>query len=201
VGQRAEWKCDCRIGNREGRRRAARGRPLREGGSTYGTFWMVFKGTCSVGVTAEMRARSRESTRGCNGDNMRKILMLAGILVFAGAARAQVGGSLNSGGSVNKMGSLNGGSGRSSDADAANTLPDSTTNRNSSNPGIFVPSTFTSYGKAVELGKLEALMKPMSLAEAARLAQEQRKNAAAKPVIVLDKDGDGKLVIAPRAKQ
>ena len=64
-----------------------------------------------------------------------------------------------------------------------------------------MPSTFTSYGEAVELGKLEAQMKPMTLAEAARLAQEQRKNAAAKPVIVLDKDGDGKLVIAPRAKQ
>jgi hypothetical protein len=149
-----------------------------------------------------MRARSRESARGCYGDKMRKILMLAGILVFAGAARAQqVGGSINSGGSVNKIGSLNGGTGRSSDADTANTLPDSTTNRNSSNPGEFVPSTFTSYGEAVELGKLEAQMKPMGLAEAARLAQEQRKNIAVKPAIVLDKDGDGKLVIAPRAKQ
>jgi hypothetical protein len=64
-----------------------------------------------------------------------------------------------------------------------------------------VPSTFTSYGEAVELGKLEAAMKPMTLAEAARLAQEQKKNASKKNVIVLEKNDDGKLVIAPTARK
>jgi len=64
-----------------------------------------------------------------------------------------------------------------------------------------VPSTFTSYGEAVELGKLEASMKPTTLAEAARLAQEQKKTANKKSVLVVERNDDGKLVIAPAAKQ
>jgi hypothetical protein len=64
-----------------------------------------------------------------------------------------------------------------------------------------VPSTFTSYGEAVELGKLEASMKPATLAEAARLAQEQKKTASKQSAIVVERNDDGKLVIAPAAKQ
>ena len=78
---------------------------------------------------------------------------------------------------------------------------DSVVNLNSKNPGAFVPSTFTSYGEAVELGKLEASLKPTTLAEAARLAQEQKKTASRKSVIVVERNDDGKLVIAPATKQ
>jgi len=53
----------------------------------------------------------------------------------------------------------------------------------------------------VELGKLEASMKPTTLAEAARLAQEQKKTASKKRAIVVERNDDGKLVIAPAAKQ
>ena len=134
--------------------------------------------------------------------------MLVGILVFAGAARAQMGGSINNLGSIGSGRSLNGAAGLNAGALAPISVPsapaavaDSVVNQNSKNPGQFVPSTFTSYGEAVELGKLEVAMKPMTLAEAARLAQEQKNKASKKSVIVVERNDDGKLVIAPAAKQ
>jgi hypothetical protein len=139
---------------------------------------------------------------------MRKTLFLAGILVFAGTARAQTGGSINNLGSISGGGSLNGVAGMNAGSLASVSVPsaptaaaDSVVNQSSKNPGAFVPSTFTSYGEAVELGKLEASMKPATLAEAARLAQEQKKTASKKSVIVVERNDDGKLVIAPAAKQ
>ena len=49
---------------------------------------------------------------------------------------------------------------------------------------------------------VESGIRPLTVAEAARLAQTQKKkNAEQKPVIVLDKDEDGKLVIAPASKK
>ncbi|HXN30150.1 MAG TPA: hypothetical protein VN902_23730 [Candidatus Acidoferrales bacterium] len=136
---------------------------------------------------------------------MRKTLLLAGILIFAGTARAQIGGSINNLGSIGSGGSLNGlnaGAVTSVSVPSAPTAAaDSVVNLNSKNPGAFVPSTFTSYGEAVELGKLEASLKPTTLAEAARLAQEQKKTASRKSVIVVERNDDGKLVIAPATKQ
>jgi hypothetical protein len=139
---------------------------------------------------------------------MRKTLLLAGILILAGTARAQMGGSINNLGSIGSGGSLNGSSGMNAGAVTSVSVPsappaaaDSAVNLNSKNPGAFVPSTFTSYGEAVELGKLEASMKPTTLAEAARLAQEQKKTANKKSVVVVERNDDGKLVIAPAAKQ
>ena len=74
-------------------------------------------------------------------------------------------------------------------------------NQNSKNPGEFVPSRFTNYGDAVALGVIESGMRPLTVAEAARLAQMQKKNAEQKPAINLDKDEDGKLVIASASKK
>jgi hypothetical protein len=141
---------------------------------------------------------------------MRQTLLLAGILILAGTARAQapIGGSINNLGSISSGGSLNGAAGMNAGSLTPVSVPsaptaaaDSLANQNSKNPGQFVPSTFTSYSDAVELGKREAAMKPMTLAEAARLAQEQKKAASKKSVIVVDRTDDGKLVIAPAAKQ
>jgi hypothetical protein len=155
-----------------------------------------------------MRARSRQSTRDCNGEHMRKTLLLAGILFLAGTARAQMGGSINNLGSISSGGSLNGAAGLNAGAltpisvsSAPTTAADYVVNQNSKNPGPFVPSKFASYGEAVALGKLEAEMKPMTLAEAARLAQEQKKVASKKLPIVMASNDDGTLVIAPRAKK
>jgi hypothetical protein len=109
-----------------------------------------------------MRARSRDSARGCNGEHMRKTLLLVGILIFAGTARAQaaIGGSINNLGSIGSGGSLNGAAGMNAGALTTGSVPsapsvagDYLVNQNSANPGPFVPSTFTSYGEAVELGE------------------------------------------------
>ena len=139
---------------------------------------------------------------------MRKTLLLAGVLFFAGTARAQVGGSINNLGSINSGGSLNGAAGLNAGAltpmsvpGAPTTAADYVVNQNSKNPGPFVPSTFASYGEALALGKLQAQMKPMTLAEAARLAQEQRKVASTKPAIVVASNDDGTLVMARTAKK
>jgi hypothetical protein len=138
---------------------------------------------------------------------MRKTLLLLGILVLAGTASAQMGGSINNLGGINSSGSLNGAAGINAGASAPISRPsappavaDSVVNLNSKNPGPFVPSTFSTYGDALALGNLQAQMKPMTLAEAARLAQEQKKNATKKSVIVVERNDDGKLVIAPAAK-
>jgi hypothetical protein len=154
-----------------------------------------------------MRTHSRESALGCHEEDMRKTLLLAGILVFAGTARAQMGGSLNIASGLGGSGGLNG-------AGSINSHPvspvtptyapgavDRVVNQNSKNPGEFVPSRFTNYGDAVALGVIESGMQPLTVAEAARLALMQKNNAQQKPAIVLEKDEDGKLVIAPGSKQ
>jgi hypothetical protein len=73
-------------------------------------------------------------------------------------------------------------------------------NRNSRNPGEFVPSTYSSFKDALATAKLEAELRPMTVAEAARLAQERKRNATDTAVIQLDEDEHGKLVIAPVKK-
>jgi len=155
-----------------------------------------------------MRARSRETARGCNGEHMRKTLLLVGILVFAGTARAQMGGSINNLGSIGTTGSLNGAAGMNAGALTPVSVPsaplvaaDYVVNQNSKNPGPFVPSRFASYAEALALGKLQAEMKPMTLAEAARLAQEQKKVASKKPAIVVVSNDEGTLVIASGTKR
>ena len=169
---------------------------------TYGTFVPFSKGCAQVVYTEKSGLTAGDPARGRNGEPMRKTLLLAGILIFAGTARAQMGGSINSQGSLSSAGRLNGVTVTSASLPSAPTAAaDSVVNLNSKNPGAFVPSTFTSYGEAVELGKLEASMKPTTLAEAARLAQEQKKTASKKSVLVVEKNDDGKLVIAPAAKQ
>ena len=158
-------------------------------------------------------------TRGCDGAHMKKTFLLASFLVLAGTVHGQVqsqSGTLNGAGSMNNAssvgngsaglngaGSINGGSASApaAPASAPGAAADRSVNQNSKNPGEYVPSRFTNYGDAVALGVIESGMRPLTVAEAARLAQVQKKNAEQKPVIVLDKDDDGKLVIAPAAKK
>lgn len=67
-------------------------------------------------------------------------------------------------------------------------------------PGEYVPSTFASYGDAVSDAKANANKKAMTLADLARQAQAEKKAAPAKETVVLDKDAEGKLVIATPKK-
>jgi len=150
---------------------------------------------------------------------MKKTLLLASFLILAGTAHGQGAasptgvlngagsinnaGTLGSGGGLNGAGSINGGSAAApaGPASAPGAAADRNVNQSSKNPGEYVPSKFTSYGDAVALGVVESGMRPLTVAEAARLAQIQKKNAEQKHVIVLDKDDDGKLVIAPASKK
>ena len=147
------------------------------------------------------------------GTNMRTALVAAIVLIFAGTAHAQLsGGSLNSGGSAlnsassvnntvgsNGAGSINTDSGTST-ASAPHTNRDAIVNQNSKNPGEFVPSTFSSFSDAIATAKLEAALQPVTVAEAARLAQASRKKNRRANVIHLDEDETGHLVIAPEKK-
>jgi hypothetical protein len=138
---------------------------------------------------------------------MRAALVLAIVLIFAEAAHAQLsGGSINTSSAINGVAGVNdtvgtNGAGSinsqpsASTSTAGHASPDATVNMNSKNPGEFVPSTFSSYKDALATAKMEADFRPMTVAEAARLSQERKKNANDKAVIQLDEDEHGNLVI------
>jgi hypothetical protein len=129
---------------------------------------------------------------------MRTALVLAIVLIFAGAAQAQFSGS---GGAINGSPGLNSHAGTSTTSSASQVNSDGSVNQNSKNPGAFVPSTFSSYQDALAIAKLEAALRPVTVAEAAHQAQEQNRKASGKAVIQLDEDEHGKLVIASAKKQ
>jgi hypothetical protein len=147
---------------------------------------------------------------------MKKALLLASFLILAGTVYGQSGnGTLNGAGSINNLsgiGSSGGINGASSingssavPANAPGSAPgaaaDRAVNQNSKNPGEYVPSRFSNYGDAVALGVIESGVRPLTVAEAARLAQEQKKNVEQKRAIRLDRDANGNLVIAPEVKK
>jgi hypothetical protein len=140
---------------------------------------------------------------------MKETLLLAAFMILAGTVRAQgFGGSINNISGIGNTGGINGAASINLSSAARTTAPtsapgaavDRAVNQNSKNPGEYVPSRFSSYGDAVALGVLESGIRPLTVVEAARLAQEQKKNAEQKRVIVLEKDANGNLVIAPPAK-
>lgn len=138
---------------------------------------------------------------------MRAALVLAIGLIFAGAAHAQLsGGSINTSSAINGVATANGNVGindggsineqpTTSASSGGHVNPDAGVNTNSKNPGEFVPSTFSSYQDALATAKLEAEARPITVAQAARLSQEHKKNANDKSVIQLDEDEHGNLVI------
>jgi type IV secretory pathway TrbL component len=141
------------------------------------------------------------------GSIMRAALVLAIGLIFAGAAHAQLsGGSINTSSAINGVATANGNVGindggsmnaqpTTSASSGSHVNPDAGVNANSKNPGEFVPSTFSSYQDALATAKLEAEVRPITVAEAARRSQERKKNANDKSVIQLDEDEHGNLVI------
>lgn len=131
---------------------------------------------------------------------MRTALVLAIALIFAGTAHAQFAGqSLSTGGGLNGDRGLN--------AHQSNLIPptnfanlDASVNTNSKNPGEFVLSTFSNYKDVLATAKLEAELRPMTLAEAARLEYERKKQVNDKAVFRVEEDEHGKLVIIPASK-
>jgi hypothetical protein len=135
------------------------------------------------------------------GSIMRAALVLAIVLIFAGTARAQFGGEniSSASGSINGAGSLN--SHHSTPTSSTSSVnPDASVNMNSKNPGEFVPSTFSNYKDVLATAKLEAELRPMTLAEAARLEHERKKQVNDKAVFRVEEDEHGKLVIVPASQ-
>jgi hypothetical protein len=131
---------------------------------------------------------------------MRTTLALAIFLIFAGTAHAQWnGGSINAVSSIGQGGELNA---RHAATPLGPSHPnlEAGVNMNSKNPGEFVPSTFTSFTDVLREAKLQAALRPLTVAEAARQEQERRSKAKDVNVIQLDEDAQGRLLIA-RAKK
>ncbi|MGA8675063.1 MAG: hypothetical protein WB621_07615 [Candidatus Acidiferrales bacterium] len=129
---------------------------------------------------------------------MRTVILSAIVLFCAGTAHAQLlGGVINTGGSsINRASALNSHVSATTASERARTNLDASVNSNSKNPGVFVPSTFSTYQDALAEAKLEAALRPTTVAEAARQEQARRSRSKDAAVIQLDEDAQGKLVIA-----
>jgi len=128
---------------------------------------------------------------------MRTAFVLTIALICAGTAHAQLSSqNVGASGSINvgRSASLNSLGTTSSTSSAG---LDITVNMNSKNPGEFVPSTFSDYKDVLATAKLEAELRPMTLAEAARLEHERKKQVNDKAVFHVEEDEHGKLVIIP----
>jgi hypothetical protein len=134
---------------------------------------------------------------------MRTVFALAIVLIFAGSAHAQFsGGVVNTGGSsINHATTLNTNvSTSTTNSGSASAASDVVVNRNSKNPGEFVPSKYSTYQDVLAEAKLEAALRPTTVAEAARQEQERRSKSKDANVIQFDEDAQGKLVIAQAKK-
>ena len=134
-----------------------------------------------------------------------KFLLAAGVLLLVGTGSANAqsmsnvgtiggGSSLNGASSVNNSPTINPSGGSSAGVVSD---PRSSKSVEGTNPGEYVPSTFESYDAALSLGEIAKRIHPLTVVEAARLAQQAKANPAAKPALVLEKDPDGNLIVVP----
>src|SRR5271156_3789141 len=136
--------------------------------------------------------------------NQMKLLVMIGVLLLVGvgSAHAQsdfsnLGGSVGGGSSINDSSSVN----RSGaiNTSSAGTGSDSGSrvykNGEATTPGKHVPSTYENSDAAVAMGRNAGLPRPLTIVEAARMAQHAKEAGAAKPTIVLEKDAAGKLIV------
>lgn len=133
-----------------------------------------------------------------------KIPAIAVLLVLAGAGsvKAQslqavptIGGpGIGGSGSLNGSGAINRAS--STPSPVGNSDPRVSKNVEATNPGEYVPSTYENYDAAVDMGR-NAVVRPPTLVEAARMAQHAKEAGAAKPMILLEKNAEGNLIIVP----
>ena len=131
-----------------------------------------------------------------------KLFMMAGALLFVGvgsvSAQGYVGGSsVGAGSGLNGVGTLNGSGTVNSVGSTSGRVsePRHTDNVQARNPGEFVPSTFENYPAALSMGEEARRARPLTVVEAARLAQQTKAAAAIRPAIVLEKDAEGKLMV------
>ncbi len=126
---------------------------------------------------------------------MKKIILLAGIMLLAGTAQAQMVGG---GGSIGSSAAIN-----APDSIASNTgvAPAPHPNVSATNPGEFVPSTFESYQQAVAAGQEELDAQPLRLADVARMYQARKKLEIQKPALIAEQDDDGNVIISSERRR
>jgi len=81
------------------------------------------------------------------------------------------------------------------------TPPPPQVNVSATNPGEFVPSTFESYDQAVITGQEQLNARPVTVAEAARIFQAQRKSDSQKPALIVEQGDDGKIIFSSGKQQ
>ena len=69
------------------------------------------------------------------------------------------------------------------------------------NPGEFVPSTFESYKEAVIIGQEQLNARPVTVAEAARIFQAQKKSESQKHALIVEQDNNGRMIISSGKQQ
>jgi len=134
---------------------------------------------------------------------VKQALLIATFFIFAGAAQAQYGSTINNYQSYNNAGGLEGAGALNShpSSSSSSSAAPSTENVSGTNTGEFVPSTFASYKEAVADARANADKKPMTLADIARQSQAEKKAAEPKQAMLLEQNSDGKLVITNPKKQ
>ncbi|MGH9712602.1 MAG: hypothetical protein ACRD5M_04805 [Candidatus Acidiferrales bacterium] len=125
---------------------------------------------------------------------MKRVLILAGGLLMATSAHAQIGGSINSGGGMNSVSGITSYRIASMRCDSGSD-PRSSVVTAAKNDGPFEPTTFATYEQAIEIGQIAANAAPPRLGEIARQTREHRKNATQPPVLVAEQDQFGRMVV------
>src|SRR5271156_7055996 len=114
--------------------------------------------------------------------------LLAGVLLFIAitSASAQSNfpnvGRVGGGSSLNSGSSLNGAASNGTVGSGVGSVSSNASkNVQATNPGEFVPSTFETYDAALSMGENARRARSLTLVEAARLAQQAKAKAEAKP--------------------
>jgi hypothetical protein len=135
---------------------------------------------------------------------MKRAIAVAAFIFWFGvsAAHAQRMGGVNvpAGGNPNAA-ATSGGSGGSGGAGGGGAIAGVThhpawtppPNVSAKNDGPFLPSSYQSYDKAVELGKTETAAHEPSVVEVAKMTQQQHAAAASKSRFIVVQDVEGKL--------
>jgi hypothetical protein len=123
---------------------------------------------------------------------MKKTLLLLGILLAAGTARAQ--GSISSGGGLNSVTGITSYRITSMRCGGSSGDPRSSQVISAKNDGQFLPSTFETYDQAIQIGQLAANAKPPMLGEIARSVREQKKNARQTAILIVEQDQYGRMI-------
>lgn len=127
---------------------------------------------------------------------MKKILILAGLLMAATAAHAQGfgGAGLSAPTFTNNLSSI----GNLCTFGTGATDPRSSTIVAGKNDGVFQPTSYQSYEQAIAEGIKIRNAQPASLGEVARQAREDKKAAKQTAVLIVSQDDRGNMTVTAR---